>query len=471
MLNTPAASGSSSVMQTVAGVDYELVVGREAGGNVYTLALFISGDITLAFNGMDVQFKATNASTTVLSPVVELFVEESVEIVIDAPITIFNTICQGEDFTITISTPSGFPDTYQWLLNGATVVQSGNGAADLSLTNAQPTQSGLYEMEATTDGCPDVLSDPIILTVAPSATVTPVDMAPKQLLVGQTGTFSVTASFIDATSTYTWTLAGMDFTVNTVPATVTVGNTDLQINSIINTGLNASTTNSVISITNISAADETYSADLSFTTTNNSLCVANLATVMSGTTSVFPVEWDAFTAQWDATLPQVNLHWQTATETNNRRFVIERSSDGRSFAPIGEIAGAGTVQQTQAYRWVDKNAPAAATLYYRILQEDFDGSQSYSEVRSLRSQGENGWTLHPIRLIDKVVTPQISGLSAGTPVFYRIIDARGALMLQGTTTATGSLHNWSFDAPAVGGMYFLQVVAKDTQQSLPFQVY
>ena len=91
MVNTPTPNGSSSISQTVAGVDYQFIAGRDAGGNIYSLSLFISGDITLSLNGMDVQFKATNASTTVSSSVAELLVKEPVEIFIDAPITFFNT--------------------------------------------------------------------------------------------------------------------------------------------------------------------------------------------------------------------------------------------------------------------------------------------------------------------------------------------------------------------------------------------
>ena len=47
--------------------------------------------------------------------------------------------------------------------------------------------------------------------------------------------------------------------------------------------------------------------------------------------------------------------WSTATETNNRGFEIQRSSQGNGFVTIGFVQGKGTTTQAQRYVFVDNN--------------------------------------------------------------------------------------------------------------------
>lgn len=73
------------------------------------------------------------------------------------------------------------------------------------------------------------------------------------------------------------------------------------------------------------------------------------------------------------------LHWQTASERNNEKFIVEHSTDGRAFSTIGEQRGAGTTLETQTYRFVHEE-PAFGLNYYRLKQIDFDGRFDYSPV-------------------------------------------------------------------------------------------
>jgi len=71
--------------------------------------------------------------------------------------------------------------------------------------------------------------------------------------------------------------------------------------------------------------------------------------------------------------------WTTLTETNTRQFVIERSSDGVKFTPIGFLAAAGNSQQKRNYSFID-NAAITSINYYRIKLEDNDGKATYSNI-------------------------------------------------------------------------------------------
>ena len=75
----------------------------------------------------------------------------------------------------------------------------------------------------------------------------------------------------------------------------------------------------------------------------------------------------------------VQLKWETATETNNRGFEIERSSDNKSFSTVGFVSGKGTATEKSSYVYIDKNISEGKTLY-RLKQVDFDGTYAYSGI-------------------------------------------------------------------------------------------
>lgn len=111
----------------------------------------------------------------------------------------------------------------------------------------------------------------------------------------------------------------------------------------------------------------------------------------------FPVEYKTFNVfkeTFDAF-----LRWETASEVNNRSFIIERSFDGRSFDKIGEVAGNGTTTTVEGYSFLDEGVGQplnVETVYYRLRQIDFNGDFEYSEVKSVRFEKDaNDVKLYP----------------------------------------------------------------------------
>ncbi len=99
------------------------------------------------------------------------------------------------------------------------------------------------------------------------------------------------------------------------------------------------------------------------------------------TGSFFPVELTHFNIM--TTKQRTNiLNWQTSSETNNDYFTVERSSDAIHFDPVSQLQGAGTTTEVQNYTWTDNNC-LSGTSYYRLKQTDFDGSFTYSEIKSV----------------------------------------------------------------------------------------
>lgn len=90
-----------------------------------------------------------------------------------------------------------------------------------------------------------------------------------------------------------------------------------------------------------------------------------------------PVELLSFEGK--AAQSGIALEWSTASEENNQGFTVERSSDGRNFAQIGTVAGAGNSSTKLNYRYTD-TAPKEGINYYRLKQTDYNGKFEYSKT-------------------------------------------------------------------------------------------
>ncbi|SHJ59555.1 Por secretion system C-terminal sorting domain-containing protein [Hymenobacter daecheongensis DSM 21074] len=95
-----------------------------------------------------------------------------------------------------------------------------------------------------------------------------------------------------------------------------------------------------------------------------------------------PVTLTTFTAQAQGAAVQVR--WTTASELNNREFVLQRSINGRVFTDLLTIPGHGTTTTAHQYSYLDTELPAAPhLLYYRLYQLDYSGEASFSPVRTV----------------------------------------------------------------------------------------
>lgn len=93
-----------------------------------------------------------------------------------------------------------------------------------------------------------------------------------------------------------------------------------------------------------------------------------------------PVELVSFTGHNEGS--KNILEWYTASEINNKEFVLERSVDGYVFETLGNLAGAGTSNSPHYYTLPDNN-PNVPVTYYRLKIIDYDGGFEYSETISI----------------------------------------------------------------------------------------
>jgi len=118
-------------------------------------------------------------------------------------------------------------------------------------------------------------------------------------------------------------------------------------------------------------------------------------TILLTLDAVVPVELTAFTTESDSEHPFVQ--GQTATETNNSGFELERSQESevsskKNWNNITFVEGNGTTTEVNEYIYRDK-IEKPGSYYYRLKQIDFDGTTTYSPEIEVDVTGPTEFTL------------------------------------------------------------------------------
>jgi hypothetical protein len=126
----------------------------------------------------------------------------------------------------------------------------------------------------------------------------------------------------------------------------------------------------------------------------------------------------------------VQLEWITASEKNNRYFLIERSADATNWFQIGKQfskAPNGTSEQQLSYQFTDES-PLAGMNYYRIRQVDYDGKYSFSGTRTIDLTPHSRPVVFPNPFSNSfnlnVLSPE------GSSIGYKLYNNLGEIILE-----------------------------------------
>jgi hypothetical protein len=157
----------------------------------------------------------------------------------------------------------------------------------------------------------------------------------------------------------------------------------------------------------------------------------------------------------------IQINWATATELNNWKFDVERSTDGVNFSKIGEVIGNGTSTDRHDYSYNDKNVVAGIRYYYRLKQVDFDESYEYSPVVSEMLRGDDLF-----KVSDFVPNPAadqaklIITTGKEQEVQIEMHNYLGEIVKKGTTYLNKGSNTINFDfGDLAAGTYTTRVVA------------
>ena len=95
-----------------------------------------------------------------------------------------------------------------------------------------------------------------------------------------------------------------------------------------------------------------------------------------------PIELTSFSGE--RVREEIQLSWETSSETQNKGFEIHRSSNNSTWEKLGWVDGNGSSTQQYVYAF-DDTKPAYGINYYRLKQIDFDGAFEYSEIIAIEN--------------------------------------------------------------------------------------
>ena len=137
------------------------------------------------------------------------------------------------------------------------------------------------------------------------------------------------------------------------------------VNSVVgNAGINAGTTTN----------PQINRTGLTFANLSNTFYVGSI----NSTNTSLPIALISFTAS--VRDKEVELNWSTSAEMNNDYFNVQRSKDAVGWETVQHVAGAGNSKNVTDYTALDLN-PYKGKSYYRIMQTDLDGNQTFTPVR------------------------------------------------------------------------------------------
>jgi hypothetical protein len=140
------------------------------------------------------------------------------------------------------------------------------------------------------------------------------------------------------------------------------------------------------------------------------------------------------------------LEWSTTTEINNDYFTLERSHDALNFNEIGILSGAGNSFIQLDYKFID-DAPNSGINYYRLIQTDYNGDFSISNIIALNNNQLDAKIYVSHKTLRVKLTEEISSGK------IEIIDALGRTVYSDNITASKNINLDNY----ISGIYLIKI--------------
>jgi hypothetical protein len=194
--------------------------------------------------------------------------------------------------------------------------------------------------------------------------------------------------------------------------------------------------------------------------TFSNFCSNNIIPYATGC-EVTPVTLKSFNATRKGS--NVELNWETASETNNKGFYIQRNTgnavwENVSFVPTK--AANGNTSSALSYSFVDANNTNKVVTQYRLRQEDKDGKFKYSDIRSVRGLEQLSKVLiYPNPNKDGKVNVVFDDASGNRNVVVTDMAGRIIQQLRGITSSSIQINN------LMAGFYNIKIMNVQTGEN------
>lgn len=189
--------------------------------------------------------------------------------------------------------------------------------------------------------------------------------------------------------------------------------------------------------------------------------------VLFGEQSLLPVEMAGLSAEGSGNA--AHLTWQTASETNNAGFEVQRKAgSGTDWQQVGFVeskAEGGTTTKTQSYSFAAKNL-SVGTHQFRLKQVDLDGGSALTDPVAVNIQMQEAVALtaptpNPVSQ-SATLSFAVKERAKTTLQLYNSLGQQVATLYEGTPQA-GEQQSARLDAARLpSGAYFLRLQAGDS---------
>ncbi len=167
----------------------------------------------------------------------------------------------------------------------------------------------------------------------------------------------------------------------------------------------------------------------------------------------------------------INVSWNTASEKNNKGFVLLRSTDGSAWDSIGWIQGHFTTSTPHSYSYDDRNTEKGVRYYYRLKQIDYTSAYTLSKIVSAE--------LIPLNVESVIIYPNPSNTSTFVQILSPLeenfkIDAYNAIgqLLYSTEISAKSYQLCKAELPSLNwppAAYLVKVQGQNKKESKTFR--
>ena len=163
------------------------------------------------------------------------------------------------------------------------------------------------------------------------------------------------------------------------------------------------------------------------------------------------------------------LSWNTASETDNNHFTIEKSLDGKIFTVIGEVKGAGTSKEIKKYRFLDLST-GETKAFYRIANVDNTTKTGYTPIFICNRKSMNNFNITAMSSLRTDSYLSVSLRSAlENSLTYKVTNLQGKVFVSNILSVIDGANILTIDSSDLpNGEYVLQLIMKNEVEEVIF---
>ena len=164
------------------------------------------------------------------------------------------------------------------------------------------------------------------------------------------------------------------------------------------------------------------------------------------------------------------IEWVTTSETNNAFFTLLRSNDGFNWESVATISGTGNSNSPLYYFYNDQSA-SEGILYYKLMQQDFDGAETECGVVQVNCSGQMDMGSYAMNVYsDNEHLVHVTFVSdKQESLVFRLFDMRGRLVVQEQVVSSEGLNHIVLNVrPVANASYMFSITGSDFTESKKF---